>query len=733
MLRVFAVTVALVVLPSSAAWAMETPAGAGSAVGGGISYGDGLTREFPRYARGELLVRFKPGVRAAARAAARDEHGARRVQALPVPGLQLVRLGRGASVRKAAESFERDPSVLYAEPNLYYRLSAMPNDTRFGELWGLNNTGQSLFGSAGTSDADIDAPEAWSVTTGSNAVTVAVADSGVAYDHPDLQSNIWHNPGETGAGREKNGHDDDHNGLVDDWRGWDFVSNDNDPRDYNSHGTHVAGTIGARGNNAAGVTGINWRVKLMPVRVADGNGVVTGAAMISGFDYAAAEGARVVNASFGSSDTSQALLDTIRRHPKMLFVAAAGNGGDDGVGDDNDRSPQYPCNFSAPNVICVAASDRRDQLGNFSNYGSASVDLAAPGADVSSTLPAYSPPAFAEGFEADITATWHTDGSPNTWARTGAIANTGSYSLSDSPGAPYLDGTDNFARTKVPFSLAGQSGCRLDYAVRLATEPEVDKLGLEVSGDAANWATVSQLSGSTGGVFAELSDDLSEFDGDPSLYLRFHLTSNADAVSDGAQIDDIDIHCLSSSYNGSEFAFQDGTSMATPHVTGAAALILGKYPSLGVSGVRSALLRGVDRKPAFAGKTVSGGRLNLRKALDQASKLVPKLTLTGAATQRGASKGSVVVYARCSQTCALVATGRLSVSRSSSALGLKKIARSAAGGTRKRLALKLSRRALATAKSALARGRGVTAAVTVTATTVSGNSIKARRTIKFKR
>ena len=173
--------------------------------------------------------------------------------------------------------------------------------------------------------------------------------------------------------------------------------------------------------------------------------------------------------------------------------------------------------------------------------------------------------------------------------------------------------------------------------------------------------------------------------------------------------------------------------MAAPYVSGAAALILGKYPSLGVSGVRSALLRGVDRKPAFAGKTVSGGRLNLKKALDRARKLVPRLTLTGAASQRGARKGVIVVYARCSQTCALVATGRLSVSRSSSALGLKKVARSAAGGTRKRLALKLSRRALATARNALARGRGVTATVNVAATTLSGNSIKAKRTIKLKR
>jgi subtilisin family serine protease len=732
MLRVLSVTLALVVLPPGAAWALGSTAPGTSSPG--VTVRDGLlTRELPRHVPGQLLVRFKAGVRASARAASRGELGARRLRALPVPGLQVVKLRRGTGVRAAAQALEHDPNVLYAEPNSYYRLSALPNDSRFGELWALNNTGQSVLGAAGTVDADIDAPEAWDITKGSDAVTVAIADSGVAYDHPDLQSNIWKNPGESGAGREHNGRDDDHNGLVDDWHGWDFVSNDNDPRDYNGHGTHVAGTIGARGNNAAGVTGVNWRVKLMALRVADGNGVVTGAAMIAGFDYAASKGARVVNASFGSPDSSRALLDTVRSNPKTLFVAAAGNGGDDGAGDDNDRTPEYPCNFSAPNVICVAASDRADRLASFSNYGARSVDIAAPGVDIASTLPAYTAPIFSEGFENDISATWMTGGTPNSWARTAAISNTGSYSLSDSPGATYLDATDNFAGPAGAFSLSGQSGCRLEYAVRLATEPGPDKVSVEVSRDGVSWVALSELSGSTGGIFAGLSDDLSELDGEPDVRLRYHLTTNGSVVSDGAQLDDIDVHCLASSYGGNELAFMDGTSMATPHVTGAAALILAKYPSLGVAGARSALLRGVDRKSAFAGRTASGGRLNLRKALEAARRLVPRLTVTGAARQRALGTGKVVVYARCSQTCALVATGSLSVSRSSAALRLKKIALSAGAGTRKKLALKLSRRAVGTAKRALARGRGVTAVVTVSAMTSQGNAIKARRTIKLRR
>jgi subtilisin family serine protease len=455
--------------------------------------------------------------------------------------------------------------------------------------------------------------------------------------------------------------------------------------------------------------------------------------MIAGFDYAAARGARVVNASFGSPDFSQALLDTVRRNPKTLFVAAAGNGGDDGVSDDNDRAPQYPCSLPAPNVVCVAASDNRDRLTGFSNYGAGSVDLAAPGENVSSTIPAYSAPLFSEDFEDDISARWTTGGVNNSWARTNGIANSGTYSFSDSPGATYLDNTDSFARTTTPFNLSGQLGCRLSYAARITTEPNGDKLVVEVSGDAVSWTTLSELSGSTGGAFVGLADDLSDFDGVPSVYLRFRLFSNGSLTADGAQLDDVEVRCLSSSYTGNEFAFEDGTSMATPHVSGAAALIFAKYPSLGVSGARSALLRGVDRKPAFAGKVASGGRLNLRKALDQARRLLPTLRLSGAMRQHVTRKRTVVIYARCSQTCALVATGRLSLAGASSTLGLKKIARSAAGGTRKKLALKLSSRALASAKRALERNRRVTATVHVTANTLQGNSIRASRKIRLTR
>jgi subtilisin family serine protease len=554
---------------------------------------------------------------------------------------------------------------------------------------------------------------------------VAVVDSGVDSFHQELESQMWQNP-------EEQLGPSDANGYLGDRLGWDFVSNDNDPRDLNGHGSHVAGTIGAHGNDGRGITGVNWQVKLMPLRVADGNGTLTDAAIISAFDYAAAKGARIVNASFTSSGYSPALLDAIRRHPGVLFVAAAGNGGDDGVADDNDREPQYPCNFSLVNVICVAAGDQSDRLASFSNYGMRSVDLAAPGTNVLSAIPAYSQPLFSDGFENELSATWITGGlANNTWARISTVAHGGAFSLSDSPDTTYLNGTDSYARTRYPFSLSGRLGCRVEYAVRLETELDTDKLSLEASRDTVNWTAISEMSGSTSGTFFELSDDLSSFDGEPSVYLRYHLKTNDSVTADGAQLDDVSVRCLSGTYAGDELGYREGTSMAAPHVAGVAALVLAKYPTLGTVGVRDAILRGVDPKPAFAGKLASGGRLNARRALSEAARMVPAVKLTGAARQSVSNKGTVAIYARCERRCAVVATGSLTAKGYASSPPLKKVARSLPGRHRKRIVVRLSQRALSAARRALARHRHVTVTIRVTATDSRGNSVSRSRNIRI--
>ncbi len=370
-------------------------------------------------------MRFEPG---AAQAKALDEAGATLVERLPLGGVVRAELDPGVSLAAADRALERRADVDVAAPNRTYQLDATPDDTDYGLLWGLPAIG---------------APIAWDITQGSNSVVVAVVDTGADITHSELDGNIWTNPGETA-----NGLDDDANGLADDLKGWDFDDGDANPDDLNGHGTHVSGTIGAEGHNGSGITGVNWRVKVMPLRT--GDVVLTSLAIEQAFRYACAEGARVVNGSFGSPMPDDFIRDAIADCPGTLFVFSAGNDS-----SNNDASPRYPCNFPFANVVCVAASEDDDTLASFSNYGSASVDLAAPGADILSTVP------------------------------------------------------------------------------------------------------------------------------------------------------------------GGMFDYYDGTSMAAPHVAGAAALVLSHRPTLTPVELRSALLLSVDKKPSYSGVVSTGGRLNVARALNQ--------------------------------------------------------------------------------------------------------------------
>jgi subtilisin family serine protease len=342
----------------------------------------------PRFVPGELLVKYKAGVADETKQAGLARAGLNVVESNEVLGFVRCNTREKAQglpllpdhVTNAVQACSADPNVEYAEPvYLYYtqemlQTPVIPNDPRFSSLYAMQNA----------NDNDIDAPEAWAKQTGNRSVLVAVIDTGVDYNHEDLQANMWRNPGESGGGKENNGIDDDGNGFRDDYRGWNFVLNSNDPFDDNDHGTHVSGTLGAVGNNAKGVVGVNWEVTIMPLKFLNRDGSGTSADAAEAIIYAANMGAAISSNSWGGGEDSQAIEDAIRyaNTKGMLFVAAAGN-----ESSNNDAVDSYPANYNIPNVISVASNDQNDNLSSFSNYGRTKVHLSAPGSSILSCRP----------------------------------------------------------------------------------------------------------------------------------------------------------------------------------------------------------------------------------------------------------------------------------------------------------------------------------------------------------
>lgn len=455
-----------------------------------IAASSNKTPEF-RYVPGEILVKYKAGSQPAKAASMNAKLGTRTIKCFSNRELYRKKLPDHMTVEQALDLFNSDPDVEYAEPNYVRKLLRVPDDTSFGNLWGLSNTGQTVGPAgdltSGTAGCDISACQAWDTITDGSGVIVAVIDTGVDTGHADIAGNFI--------------------------AGYDYVDNSASPIDSYGHGTHVAGTIGAVGNNATGVAGINWTARIMPIRTGDSNGLTT-ADIVESIDHARVNGAKVINASYGGYDYSLAERDAMLSAAAagILFVAAAGN-----ESNNNDSLPSYPATFGFSNIISVAATDQNDQICDFSNYGSTTVHVGAPGRNIYS-LGLSRADHWTETFAA--VGGWVLDG---TWAVSGGV-------LTNSP---YVNSADCSAISP-NISLAGASYCRISFEITGACDTG-DFLTVEVSGDGgATWAvTLVSVSGDLSAGWYTGDYDIRAFDANATVKFRFHFTSNNSGVAGG--------------------------------------------------------------------------------------------------------------------------------------------------------------------------------------------------------
>jgi subtilisin family serine protease len=606
---------------------------------------EGETPVLP-YAQGEVLAKFKPGVSVNAlnQLAAQNGMVVKKRFALlsELKGCEYVLLKSSvADTAGMMNVLQNNAAVAAVSPNNLNQVDAVPNDPYYAPyMWGLNNTAQT----GGTADADIDAPEAWDVSTGSANNIVAVIDTGFTYTHPDLAANAWANSAEL-AGIA--GVDDDGNGYVDDVygidpAGTDGFTPDSDPMDGYGHGTHCAGTIGAVGNNSLGIVGVNWNVKIMGLKFMDesgGNGWDSYA--IECIEYILFQKLRrgrnivAVNASWGSYNYfDQALYDAIAAlgDAGIVFSTSAGNDANDNDGTD----VHYPSSYDLDNIITVAATDHDDLIADFSNWGLTSVDLGTPGVSIASTIPPY----YTPGNGGDIffdncsaAGSWVTSGTNNTWAITseyevfwgGAYPGAPSPPTfwSDSPGVGggygyYAHNTNSFLTFNADINLSGYAGTDIYFGMNIGRHiSNFDHLYVEISKDSgANWSVLHDW-GPTGGYvyfWAASSWLIPEDFKTANFRVQFHFVSDASSRGLGVVIDDVGVGQLNTFYE-----LWDGTSMATPHVTGAVALMASQFPAESLADRIDRILSTVDHNTSLEGLCVTEGRLNLYNAITHAS------------------------------------------------------------------------------------------------------------------
>ena len=580
-----------------------------------------------------VIVEWAAGASRSDRISARRGAEATSMRPLGDPRFQLLAVGPDQSAADVLDSLRSDPAVQAASRDGYSSLNSVPNDPLFGELWGLSNGGSGIGGFTGAiAGADISAPLAWDRTTGSPSVVIADIDSGYRFDSPDLGPVAWTNPGETAG----NSTDDDGNGFVDDVHGYDFVgpsadapTSDSDPTDDNlisgGHGVHTAGTMGAAGNNGTGITGVSQNVRIMPLRVCANSAPSEDetrcpfSSQIEAINYAGAMGARAANMSLGGTTFNTPERDAIAATPQTLFVISAGNDS-----ADNDSEPHYPCNYdplaegksSVDNVICVAATDQADQLAGFSDWGASSVDIGAPGTETLSTFPVLTTSVIDDFETNDFASKWETTAGAGMGRAAAGDGPLTSFGMNDSPGAAPAPGSIHQSTLTNGISVpAGSGACKLG-GLRFRRADSGSSFSYSVLSDGVPVFTNTGSSNTSGSAMAPFSTVSINGLGGHSVKVSFtYSAGSSPTAANGIWLDDLKLTCYAPLSTPPGYAFLQGTSMAAPHVTGAAGLLFSLEPTATVSEVRDALLGGVDAIPSLAGITSTGGRLDVAKAM----------------------------------------------------------------------------------------------------------------------
>jgi subtilisin family serine protease len=576
------------------------------------------------YKEGEVLVKFKPGVRRFII----DQIAESNLSNVLKNYDALTRLdaseyahiySKFKSTEQLMAELQKLPEVEAVAPNHYFKIcQTIPNDENFELLWGLHNTGD--LGEAGI---DIKAPEAWDVHTGSSSVIVGVIDTGIDYNHPDLSPNMWVNPGEI-----VDGIDNDGNGYVDDIHGINAITSTGDPMDDESHGTHCAGTIGAVGNNSLGVTGVCWDVQLIGAKFIDASGWGEEAHALACMDYILdlkttyGQNIVAVNASFGGGDYNPVFESAINAMGAagIMFCAAAGN---DFV--NNDVEPFYPSSYTCPNIIAVTGVDYNGW--QWFNYGVTSVDIAAPGVDILSTINAVYWPKVGDIFFDDMESgpgKWVTGGINNSWAITtnqeifewpGNPVPSPPNFWSDSPGVYYLNDTDSWLMNAYDIDLTGYVGQVLCIGFGSAMYFEyvpVDHGYIEVSGDGGStWESIGDMATYAFFWYIPWFYQIPDSVKTPNFRFRFHLVTDFSDTYPGWLIDDVGIG--TPEFYG--YSYKLGTSMAAPHATGAVALLASMFPSETVAEIKSRIMNNTTHLPSLVDICATEGMLNLHQAI----------------------------------------------------------------------------------------------------------------------